>query len=204
MDEACLNGKSDVELLALLTKDSEPAFEVLYIRYKEKLLTFCRFLLKSPTLSQDVVQEVFLKIWINRKDLHIRHSFSHYIYTIAKNRCLNELRSANRVELFEDIRLFKEEAGETDSGDTQLILKEYRILLQAAIAQLPDQKRKIYLMSRAEGLSHKEIAERLKLSPHTVQSHISDSIHSISDYFLSNADINIYSILMILLSSGIS
>lgn len=187
-----LNTLSDAELLALLEQDSVGAFETLYARYKKKLQIFCVFLLKSKTIAQDVVQDVFIKVWTARKTLNAQQSFSNYIYTLAKNASLNELRSARRKESANEILMLQKEASESDNVESKLITKEYQRLLEAAIEQLPEQKRKIYRMSRNEGLSHKEIAEIMHISPHTVQSHISDSLRSISNYFFRYGDIELY------------
>lgn len=192
------NALNDTELLMLLRQNSVTAFEVLYIRYKNRLESFCLFMLKSPTVAQDVVQEVFIKIWNARGTLNSDQSFSNYIYTLAKNQSLNELRSAKRKFTMENILIRREEASEDENAETKLIMKEYQTLLQAAVNELSEQKRKIYIMSRNEGKSHKEIAEIMQISPHTVQSHISDSLRSISDYFFRHADIEFYFVFMVL------
>lgn len=189
---------NDSELLVLLRQNSVTAFEALYIRYKKRLESFCLFMLKSPTVTQDVVQEVFIKIWNARGTLNADQSFSNYIYTLAKNQSLNELRSAKRKITMENILIRREEASEDENAETKLIMKEYQTLLQAAINELSEQKRKIYVMSRNEGKSHKEIAEIMQISPHTVQSHISDSLRSISDYFFRHADIELYFVFVVL------
>lgn len=196
--EENFNALSDTELLVLLQQDSVTAFETLYVRYKNRLQSFCLFMLKSPTVAQDVVQEVFIKVWSTRKTLNTDQSFSNYIYTLAKNQSLNELRSAKRKEVMENILIRQEEASETENAETKLIVKEYQALLEAAINELSEQKRKIYVMSRNEGKSHKEIAEIMHISPHTVQSHISDSLRLISDYFFRHADIEFYVVFIVL------
>jgi len=189
-----LSSLSDTALIELLHQDSTAAFETLYIRYKNKLQVFCLFMLKSPTVAQDVVQEVFIKVWTMRRTLNTEQSFANFVYTLAKNQSLNELRSAKRKETMEDMITYQEESNQAESVETKLIIKEYQELLDAAISQLPEHKRRIYSMSRNEGLSHKEIAAILQISPHTVQSHISDSLRSISEYFFKNADMELYCI----------
>lgn len=198
---ALLHKYKDEELLKLLEGDCKEAFEALYIRYKKKLHKLCLKLIKSDTVAQDIVQEVFITVWTARKTFNAKQSFSSYLYTLAKNKALNELRSAKRKQLVEDLLInSKNEVSEADSADTKLIIAEYQLLLENAINQLPEQKRKIYTMSRQEGLTHKEIALKLNLSHHTVQSHISDALHSISDYLFRNADIEFYFIFAVFLT----
>lgn len=196
------SSKPDAELLELLACDSQAAFDALYSRYKSRLHLFCVLLLKSPTVAQDIVQEVFITVWVSRKTLNTGQSFSNYLYTLAKNRSLNELRSAKRKTSFEDIMALKANSHETETVETKLILKEYESMLEKAIQQLSEHKRNIYIMSRNEGLSHKEIAEKLNLSPHTVQSHISDSLRSISNYFLAHGDMELYLFFMVFCMEG--
>lgn len=191
------NTLSDTELLGLLGQDSVQAFETLYLRYKNKLQSFCLFMLKSTTVAQDVVQEVFIKVWSARRTLNTDQSFSNYIYTIAKNQSLNELRSAKRKVTIENILIRQEEASDAENAETKLIIKEYQALLESAINELTEQKRYIYILSRNEGKSHKEIAEIMQISPHTVQSHISDSLRTISDYFFRHADMEFYMVFMV-------
>jgi RNA polymerase sigma-70 factor, ECF subfamily len=193
-----LNRLKDEDLLGLLEQDSTAAFEELYIRYKDKLKTFCIFILKSETVAQDMVQDIFIKIWLNRKTLNTGQSFSHYVYTLAKNQSLNELRSAKRKELMESILIIQQDEFSVATAETRLIFDEYQNLLEEAIAKLPEQKRCIYQMSREEGLSHKEIAAKMGLSPHTIQTHVSDSLRFIKEYFLQHADMELYAIFVVL------
>lgn len=202
MDDVKLSRKdSDQKLLLQLRAGSVKAYEELYVHYKDRLQSFCILLLKSPTVAQDIIQEVFIKIWQLHKELDTDLSFSNYVYTLAKNMCLNEIRSAKRKEVYENMMsLYPVGSKEDDNADTRLILEEYQRLLKTAIEQLPEQKRNIFILSRDKGLSHKEIAELLRLSPHTVQSHISDSLRMISNYFMRNADMELYSIFIIFLT----
>lgn len=193
-----LNKKSDELLLLMMAKDSEKAFEVLYIRYKKKVYTFCNFLLKSPELSDDITQDIFTMIWESRKTINSHQSFSSFLYTTARNRALNELRSVGFREKI-DLETADQQALLVEENmETSRILQELHILLDKAIDSLPELRRRIFLMSRKKGLTYKEIGKHMGISPHTVQAHISTSMNSIRSFVLKNANLLILSGLAIL------
>ncbi|MDR2816813.1 MAG: RNA polymerase sigma-70 factor [Proteiniphilum sp.] len=189
----------DEQLLEMMVKGSEKAFEELYIRYKKKLHSFCCFLLKSANVAEDVVQEVFMTVWHNREKINTHQSFSSYLYTITRNKALNELRSERFTERLDEISEGQQLFFSEDNPEAIVILKEYEILLQQAIDLLPEEKRRIYRMSREDGLTYKDIGECLGISPHTVQAHISSSVQFIRSYFLQHANVSLLAFSSILL-----
>ncbi len=189
----------DEQLLGMMEKGSERAFEELYIRYKKKLHSFCCFLLKSANVADDVVQDVFVTIWHNREKINTHQSFSSYLYTITRNKALNELRSERSTERLDEIAEGQHVLFSDDNTEAAVILKEYEILLQEAIDLLPEERRRIYRMSREEGLTYKDIGECLGISHHTVQAHISSSVQFIRSYFLQHANVFLITFSSILL-----
>ena len=91
-DTGKLSSKQDRELVALLANGSQQAFEELYTRYKGRLVYYCKWFLKDETGSEDIVQDIFMQLWEKRDTLNIEVSFLGYVYTLAQNRVLNELR----------------------------------------------------------------------------------------------------------------
>lgn len=178
---------SDELLLLMMAKDSEKAFEELYIRYKNKIYSFCNFLLKSPELSRDITQDIFTMIWENRKTINSHQSFSSFLYTIARNRALNELNSVSFREKIDLETANRQELLIEENMETSQILQEFHILLDKAIESLSEQRRQIFLMSRKNGLTYIEIGKRMGISPHTVQAHISNSMNSIRNFVLERA-----------------
>ena len=179
----------DEMLLLLLTKDSEKAFEELYIRYKKKLHSFCTFMLKSADAAKDVVQDVFTIVWNSREKLNTHQSFSAYLFTVTRNRALNELRNARTIEQIDAISDGQQALFSEDDIESSFILKEYETILQQAIDMLPEERRRIYRLSREEGMTYKDIGEYLGISHHTVQSHISSSVQFIRNYVLQHANV---------------
>ena len=182
--------KTDTELAILLTLNDEAAFSELYVRYKDKLYYFCLHLLKSKEEANDIVQEIFIRIWESRNFINPDLSFSSFLYTMARNRTLNYFRDIDIDEKVKEI-LATQKVTEEEAIDSKIIYTEYQVILQNAISQLPPQRRKIFNMSRIESMSHKEIAAELGISVNTVQEHISEALKFIKAYFSKHADMSI-------------
>lgn len=182
--------KTDPELVLLLTQDDEAAFSELYVRYKDKLRYFCLSLLKSGEEADDIVQEIFIRIWESRSFINPDLSFSSFLYTLARNRILNHFRDADIDMKVKQILALKNPT-EENVIESDMIYAEYKNMLYEAIETLSPQRKKIFNMSREENLSHKEIAAQLGISVNTVQEHISESLRSIKSYFLKHTDISL-------------
>lgn len=182
-------GKTDTELIKLLIHSDEEAFSELYVRYKDKLSSFCLHLLKSKEETNDIVQEIFIRLWESRAFIDPELSFSSFLYTMARNRILNYFRDADIDEKAKEILAARKVAQE-EAIDSHLIYTEYQKILQDAIDRLPPQRRKIFNMSRIESMSHKEIATELGISVNTVQEHISEALKFIKGYFGRHANIS--------------
>ncbi len=182
--------KTDTELVALLVRDNEAAFSELYVRYKNKLYYFVFHLLKSKEETNDIVQEIFIRIWESRSFINPDLSFSSFLYTMARNRILNYFRDIDIDEKVKEI-LATQKAKEEEAIDSQIIYTEYQEILRNAISRLPPQRQKIFNMSRIENMSHKEIAAQLGISVNTVQEHISEALKFIKTYFNKHADMSL-------------
>jgi RNA polymerase sigma-70 factor, ECF subfamily len=125
-----------------------------------RLYNFSKAFLKLEEGIDDILQEVFLKIWQNRKNIKKTETFNSYIFTITRNLLMNELRSVAEEFLLSE----------------QIEYQELQEKVDQMIASLPERQREVFLLSRKEGLSHKEIAEKLAIAEKTVKYHISQSI----------------------------
>ena len=183
-----LKEKTDVDLVTRLTQNDEAAFSELYIRYKDKLFYFCSYLLKSNEEANDIVQDIFIRIWESRSFINPQLSFSSFLYTMARNRIMNYFRDMDIDIKVKEI-LTTQKITVEETTESQLIYTEYQEILQAAIDLLPAQRKKIFNMSRVENISHKEIAMKLGISVNTVQEHISEALKFIKLYFNKHADL---------------
>lgn len=172
----------EAKLIALLAEDSEYAFQLLYDRHRKRIYQTGLRYLKSPILAQELVQDVFLKLWFNRKSLNADQSIEAWLYTVAKNNLVNRLKKLSRE--WQALKSM-EKNGEAFVNNIENKLQEaqYQELLQKAIQRLPEQQRKAFILSREEQLTYLEIGEQMGISALTVKTHISRALDSIRNYF---------------------
>lgn len=186
---------ADKELVLSLSNGSEDAFRTLYLRYKDKLWHYCFSLLKSEDDADDMIQEVFIRIWELRNFMNPDLSFSSFIYTMTRNRVLNHFRKMD-VELQVKNALARKLPVSEESAESALISAEYQQILLSAIDNLPPQQKRVFNLSRMENLSHKDIARQLNLSVYTVQEYISGALHFIKGYIMKYTDLTFSMILL--------
>jgi len=168
----------DSELLQLVALGDEKAFRIVFNKYHNRLGAHLFRVTRSHELAQEVVQDIFLKIWINREELASIRNFKGYLYVISKNHALNCLKT-NAIQnklttgLDENLDFGTDESQEENA---------HYLLLDEAIDRLPPQQRQVYLMSRHERLKYTEIAARLSLSRETVKKYLQISSESITSY----------------------
>lgn len=171
-----MESKIDREkVLSKLARDDKQALEALYDYYYPRLYCFCKKIIKIEEGIDDVIQEVFLKIWQNRKKIKTSLTFESFIFTITKNLVLNELRS-HLADQRRRQMIFEKSVIEEYQSFEQLEYCELKNQIEEIVDDLPPQQRTVYQLSRIEGLSHKEIAEKLNISTKTVEFHIGQSI----------------------------
>lgn len=160
-------------------------FNELFRGHEHKLYAFAIKVLRSDAQAKDIVQEVFLKLWTIRAQLHEIENMDAFLYRLTENKVYDHLRAAasrekTRQELWQRIHLTN------DEDITPLEEKEYHQLIQSAIEQLPPQRKMIYLLSKEEGMKQRQIAEELQISPHTVRNHLAEAFRSIRNYMKKN------------------
>lgn len=175
---------TEKELLARLSGGDQSAFTQLFYDHKDKLYSYIMHVTGSAAVAEDVLQDVFLKIWVNRSDMAAVDNFGAYLFRMAQNRAINGLRRQSRGALILAEISKDSEASESSTGEDILSGKEVRELLQQALDRLPAQQRRVFEMSRNEGLKYQEIAERLGISPSTVRNHMIQALKSIREFIL--------------------
>lgn len=168
------------ELIIRVVQGDEIAFEQLFRQYKDKLYSFILHLSGSATIAEDVLQDVFLKIWRDRHQLTGIDNFNAYLYRMAQNTAINVLRRQSREALL--LNEVQRLAPEGVQGDELLAAKEVRAALQQAINNLPPQQRKVYQLGKEQGLTYEEIAAALGISTSTVRNHMVQALKSIREY----------------------
>lgn len=170
------------KLILLLAGDSEYAFQLLYDRHRKRIYQTALRYLKSPILAQEVVQDVFLKLWFNRKSLNPDQPLEAWLYSITKNNLINRLKKiANEWKALKGLGFISERF--INNIENNLQDSQYHQLLQTAVAQLSEQQKKVFNLARDEQLTYREIGERLQISPLTVKTHMSRALESIKIFF---------------------
>lgn len=180
--------EAETKLLNAIACGDRDAFTRLFYMFHQELGEFVFKLTKSKTTSEEVVQEVFIKIWTNRNVLPGIKSFRAYLFTITRNHTFNALRDETR-KVFLSESLSAELLQADDSTEAVHEKEELYNIVEQAVALLPPQQQKVWRMNKEEGLPYRKIAEQLKLSPLTVKRHISLAMASIIRYVRGHRDI---------------
>lgn len=176
MGEAYLD--SDKHLLLAAAQGSQGAFVALFHRYKSKLYGYTFRLTASEELAEDVVQDVFMKLWADYHSLAAIDNFGSYLFRASKNQVLNHFkRMAHETAIVSELFRDGEQGG--NNAHEWLAAKEVEQVLKSVVEKLPPQQRAVYLLSREDGMSHEEISELLKISPNTVKNHIVQAMGTI-------------------------
>lgn len=170
------------KLISLLHEDSEYAFQLIYDKHRNRIYKTAIKFLKSPIIAQDVVQDVFLKLWFERASIDASKPLEAWLYTVAKNNILNKLRKiANdwkAIDQFSTHSLQKE-----NTSENKIIEDEYKKSLDLALSSLSDQQKTVFILSRYEKLTYQEIGQKMGISPLTVKTHLSRALYSIRKQF---------------------
>lgn len=154
---------------ALREGDTE-VFEDIFIAYFGKVKYFIKGLVKSDSDAEELAQDVFVKLWINKQSVDPEKSLNAYIYTMARNAALNHLK-----RIFIHSNYLKEcQREETACVTEEMILAhETELLIELSVGSMPPQRQTIYRMSRNEGIENEEIAKQLGITKKTVENQLS-------------------------------
>lgn len=169
---------SETPYLYALINDDVEAFDKLFSKYGKRLYHFAYGYLKSKEEAEEVVQEVFLKIWRNRKQLKPNLSFKAYLFKIAYHQILELFEQINRQQAYhhqiiDDAVLFTDETN--DRLNYQTLLEKVEFLIQ----KLPPRQKEILLKRKTEGIPVKKIATQLGISPKTVENHMTEALKNL-------------------------
>lgn len=161
---------TDQELVAFLQAEDFNAFDELYKRYAPKLLGFAGTFFIEKVEAEDVVQEVFLKVWERRTKLKKELSFSSFLFTSVKNRVYNKLRDQKKNISLDEFAV--DSLVDESTLGLENIYELKRKLAFELLEKLPANQRNIFTLSKMEGYSHHEIAQMLNISVRTVDHHV--------------------------------
>jgi RNA polymerase sigma-70 factor (ECF subfamily) len=168
-----------------LSEGDVDAFTSIFNFYEPRIFPFVFKMTKSETIAEEVVQEVFIKLWTNRASLADVDSPKSYLFRMASNQTITHLRSkARQMKLVKVMAHLTDE--ESNATEEFLQLKEVQSLVHEAVEQLPPQRKLIYTMSRQQGLKNDEIAQRLDISVSTVKNQLTEALRTIKNHLKQN------------------
>lgn len=172
------NGCISRDQIEQLIAGNHTAFQAIYGVYSSKVFRVAFKYLKDTALSQEIVQETFIKLWLTRHNIQIEGDIWSYLSLIAKRLSLNSLR-----DILKSTSLNSELLADIDdthnTTEENLYARDLEQITDKLIKNLPKQQQLIYQLSRTEGLSHKEIAEQLHISPSTVNNHLVQALKTL-------------------------
>lgn len=166
-----ISSLTDNELALRIKNGDEVAFELVFYKYKGKLYDFINRSLPEEEDIENIVQEIFVRLWLKRYELDPNQSFIGYIYTIARNEIYGHLRKQLTRKKYQ-LELLQSHKDQSNSIETQIEYKELEKIILALIEEIPEKRREIFKESRLEGLSYREISEKLHISENTVDTQI--------------------------------
>ncbi|HEY0652178.1 MAG TPA: RNA polymerase sigma-70 factor [Chryseosolibacter sp.] len=169
-------------LLLKIADGDEKAFRSIFDSYSSKVYRFAMKVTHSSTLAEEVVQDVFIKIWSNRSQLSLVEYFPSYLYTIARNHTFNLLKRI-AIEANANAKLVRQLPLHHSDTEQQVICSDYQGLLNQIVDTLPPQQKKVYGLCHHDGLKYEEAAERLNLSRLTVKTHMQNALRTIKSHF---------------------
>lgn len=165
------------DLISELQANSEKAYTQLYNKYSALLYSFVFKLTKSNTLSQDIVQEAFIKIWINRKELSIDISIKSYLFKMVQNMAIDAFRKqVNKLEITGYLELIQDSQIPLTDSCTIFDLDEFEIRLKEAKQKLTKQQRLIFVLVKENEKKVSEVAELLEITEQSVRNQLSAAL----------------------------
>ena len=168
----------DKELYLKLKEGDERAFQTLFRKYYSAMCHFASQFLNDSELAEEIVQDMFVKIWEKRAVLNIETSVKHYFFRSVRNHCLNQIQHEKIKKQYANKVL---ETAQHEINTEQYYLEVDLIRrIEKSIDSLPPKRKEIFRLSREQGLKYKEIAEILGISVNTIDNHIATAIKKLS------------------------
>lgn len=179
---------NEQDILIRLKAGEEPAFGKLYAHYSEPIYGRLLRLLKDSDIADEIIQELFLKVWEKREQINISQSFKSYLYTIAENLAYDHFRKVARERKLQD--KFRQITTELYTHtEEDLLSRESKDIIDKAIETLPLQRKTAFVLCKIEGKSYQEAAEIMGVSVSTISNHLVKANVSIRAYLSKSEDL---------------
>lgn len=170
---------TDGELLQRIRAGDERALEIVFRTHYSGMASFVQRFVRTPDVAEELVQDLFLKLWTKREQLSDIETFRTYLYRAARNQALNWLRRQKLERRWQEEHAGDEEATTAQTADEDASEHEVAVAVRAAIDRLPPRCREVFLLSRDGGLTYLEIARTLDISVKTVETQMGRALKSL-------------------------
>lgn len=174
---------TEKELVLLLKEGDRSAFGQLYHNYRVRLYHNIFKMIKSDEDAEELLQELFVKIWLNRQNLDPERSFKAYLFKVSENLAYDFFRKAALNRKLENY-LTTTASGDANSIERYIYFKESSMLVNQAIENLPPRRKEIYKLCKIEGKSYEEVSKSLGISISTINEHIVKATKAVRKFFL--------------------
>ena len=163
----------------------EVLFSGLFRKYEHRLYQLAFRLTKSEQVAKDTIQDVFMKLWEQRDNLDAIHNLEAWLYRLTENKGIDFLRKVAadgrlRSQIWQQVEQI------TNEAELHVAAKEYNLIIQRAINELPPQRRLIYKLNKEDGLNYQQIADELQISRHTVKNQLFTAMQSVRKFLARN------------------
>ena len=169
---------NEPDLIGRLQQRDGKAFEQVFKTHFKNLHGYAISILQDEVMAEDMVQNVFYKVWERSEHINISGPIAAYLYRAVNNESLNHLKHKKERAEHQMFVVHKGETGQGPASDT-IQLKELQAKLREALQELPEQCRTVFQLSRFESLRYREIAERLGISVKTVENHMGKALKTL-------------------------
>jgi len=162
-------------ILSRIAEGESKAFQYLYTNYYKVLCVYVFNYLNNSSETENIVQNIFLSLWENRENAVTIKNVKSYLFQSAKFQCINYIKKESVRQKFDDEASYLLKKMELEIDDL-LISSEQQEEIEKAIDSLPEQRQKVFMMKRLEGMSYKEISQKLGISERTVETHVANAV----------------------------
>lgn len=182
MEKANINEHEyEQKLIEELKKGSQKAFDEIYRIYSAHLFRYCLQFCKMVEDAEEIVQDVFLQLWLNRENIQQTKTLRALLFIMSRNRLINAYRKKVNSALYEDYVFYNDQFKEIDSSH-QLEYRDFVVMVSKVIKRLPDTQQKVITLSKFNHLSNKEVAAKLSLSEQTVKNQLSVGLKTLKKH----------------------
>jgi RNA polymerase sigma-70 factor (ECF subfamily) len=167
-----INGQDDLLLITLIKQGDSRALDCIFRKYYSSLCRFATYMTNRKDLAEEIVADVFFRIWDKRETLTVEKNVRSYLFTATRHTCINYMKQEKHImeDLSEDI------VEETSGPEEELMYRELESRVTSLVEHLPLKRKAIFQLNRFEGFTYNEIAEILSLSAKTVENQMGKAI----------------------------